>query len=235
MIVTREFCEKWFSYYNEKFFNGELPTPTFVLIETKTILGQFQCCRRLDAFANPYRQFFIRMSQYYDRPEHDLQETLVHEMIHYFISYKNIDDNGAHGHKWKSMADAINSKSDFHISRTTSVSGCKRSKDVAEKKKSPCTKAYMFAYKKYGQIMTFLVGETNVDKYKKWLQKEVNSKYSSIECGCAGIVNRLDFDQYSVCRTKVRGYFKSIDEFRSEIAPSMSDVEEFGKWIDKNI
>lgn len=226
MIATIEFMEKWFPYYNNLYFNNELPTPTFELMTAKTTLGQFQRSKRLDAFANPYYAYFIRLSTHYCRTEHDLAETLVHEMVHEYIAFKNIQDNGSHGRMWKAKAAEISAKSDFDITRTTSVDGCDVNPLLKEKKeRSVNNEVTIFGYYRYGKWFTFCVGATNVPKYKSWIEKNVNNR--TFEKAFIGIVKRTDgFDDYSLCRTKVRGFFKTNEEFNN----MLPNIKVTNKW-----
>lgn len=101
MIATIELMKEWFPKFNKEYFDNELPEPKFELMQEKTVLGNFQTCKRLDMMANPYRIFIVRLSTYFDTELRDLQETFIHELIHYFVSYKEIEDTSSHGEQWK--------------------------------------------------------------------------------------------------------------------------------------
>lgn len=133
--ITIEWLENEFNKFNKLYFNGELPLPHFVIFHPKTTLGQFQPCMRLTPFGNPIGAPIIRISNYFIRPIKEIQTTLIHEMIHYFIHFKGIEDTSSHGKKWKELAAQINVKGNWSITRTTSVVGCKVNERFVRNKK----------------------------------------------------------------------------------------------------
>lgn len=50
----------------------------------------------------------LRFSTCFDLPERDLEDTVIHEMIHYFLSYNGLHDRTAHGPLFKAMMQAVN-------------------------------------------------------------------------------------------------------------------------------
>ena len=118
MIITTEEIKKQFAYWNEKAFNNELPVPTFELTQTKRTLGQF-CSGRF--FGEP--TYKIRISIFYDRPLSSYIDTIVHEMLHFYIKYKGIKDNSSHGRIWKRMATDLSYKFNLNIKRTNPAGG----------------------------------------------------------------------------------------------------------------
>lgn len=118
MNITIPQIKEQFDIWNEKAFNGELPTPTFELMQTKSLLGQF--CPRKVMGVPTYK---IRISVYYDRPMESYIDTIVHEMLHYYIKYKGIKDTSSHGKKWKEMACQISRKFGLTITRTNPAGG----------------------------------------------------------------------------------------------------------------
>lgn len=228
MIPTIKWIEDNFKKYNELYFNNELPTPRFELISTKTILGQFQSCRRLDCMANPYKAYFIRLSTYYDRSEHDIAATLIHEQIHYWIDYKDIVDNGSHGTQWKALAEEINKKSDFNITRTTSVSDCQLNPEISKRrKKSGNDTINMFGYFQHNRWFVFCVGDTKIEQATD-ITKRIIETDKTVK-GFYGKVQRTKYiDSMAICRRRIKGYYKSNDEFEKEILPILEIKENYG-------
>jgi predicted SprT family Zn-dependent metalloprotease len=95
------------------FFNGVLPKIDIEISRTKHTLGQFTYIEKTNT---PLK---IRISKYYNRTEFEIDQTLVHEMIHYYICFMGMKDSSSHGIIFKGMANEINSKSNFHIEATT--------------------------------------------------------------------------------------------------------------------
>ena len=118
MIITLEEIKKQFDHWNAKAFNGELPTPQFELMQTKTLLGQF--CPRKIMGVETYK---IRISVFYDRPLESYIDTIVHEMLHFYIRYKGIKDTSSHGRIWKQEAAKLSRKFNLTITRTNPAGG----------------------------------------------------------------------------------------------------------------
>jgi len=118
MIITTQEIENQFNKWNDIIFNGELPKPHFELMQTKSLLGQF--CPRKVMGENTYK---IRISTYYDAPFERYVNTIVHEMLHYYIKYKGIKDTSSHGRVWKQMAYDISKKHGLNITRTSPGGG----------------------------------------------------------------------------------------------------------------
>ena len=116
--MTIEHITQLFKEWNAKAFNNELPLPHFSIINTKTTLGRF--CTRNVLGETIYR---IEITNYFDRTLQDYIDTIVHEMIHYYIRYKDIKDTSSHGKEFKRMAKELNGKFGLHIKRCNPVHG----------------------------------------------------------------------------------------------------------------
>lgn len=104
MYVDINWIERNFALMNERFFGGHLPTPKFVIDGSSQHLGQcsYTCKRnRLGRRVGPMH-YTISISNYYSRPEGNLLNTLLHEMIHlYFYSIGKL--NVGHGPEFQEM------------------------------------------------------------------------------------------------------------------------------------
>lgn len=221
MIATLGFLKEKFEYYNNLIFQNELPIPAFELMKTKHTLGQFEKCLRLTPFGNGKQpKYYIRLSTYFDRPINDLCETVVHEMVHMWIAVNNIRDNGSHGKQWQKKANEINKKYGFTISRCSSVDNCDINPIFL--KKLEAKPIMMFAYLKNNRWFTFATSVENSTKYKNWLNDSVKTR--QCEKACYGLYYRNADFNYTLCRTRVHGFYKTIDEFFNEIYPNIKDI-----------
>ena len=118
--ITLPKLETLFEKFNKEYFNGELQKPNFRIKTNKRQLG---CCEVKHTVTNPYVNVTIVISNYYNVPSKDLEETMLHEMIHYmeYVKHKKM----THTKTFKEKADEINklSKHRYNISRTTSRNG----------------------------------------------------------------------------------------------------------------
>lgn len=107
---TAKDLEVKFDEYNDKYFWSRLEKPRFVVTHTRRRLG---CFKGLD--------MVIEVSDYFARDEHEVMQTLVHEMIHAWQWQEYRDVN--HGSTFKRKAEDIRRYGEFDITRTSSVAG----------------------------------------------------------------------------------------------------------------
>lgn len=109
---------KLFNEYNNKYFYGKIRTPKFGLFHKQRTFGTY------------YREEHkISLTDYYiDKwAIHDVEEIMVHEMVHAYLHETHNEDVGAHyshGPRFYDCANRVNRQSNgyFHISRTTKLS-----------------------------------------------------------------------------------------------------------------
>jgi hypothetical protein len=87
-----------------------LPTPIFEAVGRFDLLGKFEWHNNGKKDKKPIRNQTIKMSSYYDYPESDFVNTMVHEMIHYYLAWNRIKDNKPHGKQFMKMASELNKK-----------------------------------------------------------------------------------------------------------------------------
>lgn len=117
MSPTVDFIRGQFAAFNARYFGDSLPEPRFVVINARTILGQFVCSRRRGwgVFAGRPRDFTIKISGHFDMPEKEYQNVLLHEMIHYYIAYNRIKDTSPHGEKFRAIMKRLNEEGGWDI------------------------------------------------------------------------------------------------------------------------
>lgn len=125
MKVTLDIIREKFDLFNDSYFNSELPRIEFKITKEKRRFGFFEYARRYDVMSNKYIEVPVRIgiSSYYDMPEKSFDETLIHEMIHYYIAHKRIKDNNQHGHYFMMYASRISAASGYDITRYGSSEG----------------------------------------------------------------------------------------------------------------
>ncbi|MBO4476594.1 MAG: SprT-like domain-containing protein [Bacteroidales bacterium] len=116
MIPAVPYIESRFDEFNALMFGGSLPKVPIVLGRAASYVGQctFKTRRRL-LRKREYYDFKLRFSTRFDLPEPELEDTVIHEMIHYYIKLNGISDTSAHGKVFRQMMNDINSKFGRHI------------------------------------------------------------------------------------------------------------------------
>ena len=103
MQITVEWMKQWFETFNRAYFQGVLPQPALQLSRSRTRLGSLSYKRVRTWKGMKNENYTLRLSNYYDLSERECQNTLLHEMIHYIIAYKDWKDTSAHGQLFRSM------------------------------------------------------------------------------------------------------------------------------------
>ncbi len=109
MEITIAYLQEAFRKYNEEIFENTLPMPNLRVSNAKRRLGSMHYHIQ-KAWGKTRRNFTIVVSNYYDVPLPLIEDTLIHEMIHYEIAYKKLKDTSAHGILFRQRMDEINSK-----------------------------------------------------------------------------------------------------------------------------
>lgn len=123
MRATLPFLRQKYDYFNELCFSGQLPQVRLRLSRARTYLGQLRYKRnRALWFRTTYSDITISLSTYLDLPEAEVEDTLLHEMIHLYILLSGQRDTSTHGALFRAKMREFNVKFGRHISvshRTT--------------------------------------------------------------------------------------------------------------------
>lgn len=116
MIATIPYVEKKFNEFNRLCFNGTLPRIPIELSDAKTFLGMCVYKKRRTILGKTeLYDFRLRINTRYDLPEQELEDTIIHEMIHYYIGVNKLEDASAHGPVFRQIMNAINTRYGRHI------------------------------------------------------------------------------------------------------------------------
>ncbi|MBO4671049.1 MAG: SprT-like domain-containing protein [Bacteroidales bacterium] len=116
MKADLTFIEARFDEFNSLIFGGKLPKIPLALSNAATYVGQCTFKTRKKPFRAPeHYDFKLRISTRFDLPQSELEDTIIHEMIHYYIRLNGIKDSSAHGTVFRRMMNDINSRFGRHI------------------------------------------------------------------------------------------------------------------------
>lgn len=116
MKPTTAYLEQRFDEFNRQMFAGRLPKIPVLLSNAQTFLGM--CVfkkRRTWNGKTEFYDFRLRINTRFDLPEHQVEDVLIHEMIHYYIALNRLE-NTAHGPVFRQMMQNINQKFGRQIS-----------------------------------------------------------------------------------------------------------------------
>ena len=106
MRANKEFVKSVFRDANGKIFGGQLPEFEIRIGSAARSFGSFNHPRNV--VRRDPSQCRITISAKYDLTEAELTDIIIHEMIHAFIWWKNIDDTSTHGEAFRTLMRAIN-------------------------------------------------------------------------------------------------------------------------------
>ncbi len=122
MRLSQKLLKKRFEKFNEKYFNGVLVVPDFIVGGSKWTAGEFKCKYYTDTdedgseYATELMNIRIYFSKRLIKNSNILDNIMLHEMIHYYGYYMNFDIEGLHEDYFLGMAERIN-KDGYNIQK----------------------------------------------------------------------------------------------------------------------
>lgn len=116
MTVTLAYLKEMFAAFNAECFGDELPVPVLKVGRARTMLGSLKYRKRRSLLGHlRCSDFTLTVSSFYDLPQEELDDTILHEMIHLFIASRNMRDDAPHGRLFRRKMDELNSRFGRHI------------------------------------------------------------------------------------------------------------------------
>ena len=116
MKATIPYVEKRFEEFNRLMFDGRLPKLPVELSDAKTFLGVCVYKKRRTLLGKTVcYDFKLRINTRIDLAEEEVEDIIIHEMIHYYILVNKIKDTSAHGRVFRQMMNGINERFGRHI------------------------------------------------------------------------------------------------------------------------
>lgn len=116
MKPTIPYLQQKIDEYNKQMFGGKLPPVPVLLVDVKTFLGVCTYKKRTDLSGNEEKyDFCLKFSTRIDLSEQELEDTIIHELIHYYIGVTQQQDGSSHGPLFRSIMESINQMFDRHL------------------------------------------------------------------------------------------------------------------------
>lgn len=116
MKANLKYVKEKFDLFNKMIFNGQLKPLPIRIGNARTSLGGVACMKRRSWTGKVENtNFRLTISAYRDLPEEELDDVIIHEMIHYYILSSQISDTSPHGKIFMSMMTDINRRFGRHI------------------------------------------------------------------------------------------------------------------------
>lgn len=166
MALTINFLRHNFRVFNEKYFDNELVEPQFRITHVKSYLGLYSYRRNIFDYII---YSVISISDFFDRSDEDVLNTLAHEMIHLYIAQNNIKDTRPHhGEVFYRIADRLNKEGNFHIARADNIKG------IGLRDKSAKNCFYVCCYKTDKYNFRFVMNQRRINNYYEHLKRRPN-------------------------------------------------------------
>ncbi|MDE7180115.1 MAG: SprT-like domain-containing protein [Muribaculaceae bacterium] len=99
MRPTVEYLHDKFEYFNNLCYQGKLPHPEIKLNRRASSMGLTRATYNRQTRE---KKVWIEISVKFDLPETEVVDTLLHEMIHYYIMVFDLKDSSQHGQLFRS-------------------------------------------------------------------------------------------------------------------------------------
>lgn len=131
MNISIDYIKQKFAEYNVQMFEGKLPPLEIRLSSARTFMGTLRYTKKRKLTGEwAYRNFQLVISTRFEVPESVIEDTVIHEMIHYYILYHGIQDTSTHGVIFQEMMNRINKCFNRHISISIRLPEEIRSEDM---------------------------------------------------------------------------------------------------------
>ena len=110
-MITLQELTTLFHKFNEEIFSSELPLCELYISASRTQAGYFRVIRK---FGRKPR-VTIAVSRTLPMIQEEIEDTLVHEMIHYLLYHRGIKESRPHGNAFRTIMKDINLRYGRHI------------------------------------------------------------------------------------------------------------------------
>ena len=147
--ATIPFLEQRFAEYNELMFDARLPQVKLRLSRARTYMGQLKWQRsRGNTLFSQVRKLVrlplghhaaptditLSISTLFDLPQAEIEDTLLHEMIHLHILVNRLRDTSSHGTLFRAKMREINERFGRHITISHRLTEQEREQDVRQRR-----------------------------------------------------------------------------------------------------
>ncbi len=115
MEITTNYIAERFQTFNRQMFGGKLTLPRIAVSRAHTLAGALSFKRRRVGGKIVKTDFTLRISAEVPMTEREVEDTIIHEMIHYSIASSQCTDTSAHGVLFRRLMNAINERHGRHI------------------------------------------------------------------------------------------------------------------------
>lgn len=217
MIATLEYVESKFHEFNKLMFGGVLKPLPIRLSSARTTLGKLRYYKKRSLFGNTkYSDFSLHITQRVDMDKNLLDDTIIHEMIHYYILSNQLTDSSAHGKIFRKMMADINSRFGRNVSISHKRTEEERNNDTELRRHLVCVSNFYD-----GRVGLSVVAESRL--FQLW---DEIPKFGGVkECRWYFTTNPY-FNRFRRCITVKIYLVTDIEELEDNLCDAMPLVRE---------
>lgn len=198
IVLTQQFNEI-FDKLNQLYFENKLPRIKYKIANSKCYFGRFIA-------KNVTKDCWISMSSVLINNIQDFEDTLAHEMIHYYIWYFNIRDSSSHGVVFNDFMWKINRQGLHKIT----VSG--KAQNLENKETFDIKHGFLCKTKDNPyQLFVFFIKENKINEYKQRLEISIKNNTWCLEYKYFTTNNEF-FKLQCVCNKSLRGQYLTLSK-----------------------
>ena len=173
------YVQEKFREFNRLMFGGKLPEPPMTITNAKTYFGvcAFRKHRKWNGRLE-YSDFKIRISRRFDLLQEEIDDTIIHEMIHYWIGLFSPADMPGHSPLFRKMMKEINQRFDRNIRVSHRLSAEQLEQTIDNRPKKHVVARVMLKDGRIG-IKVIPCMERHIRRYQRGMM--ASGKVSSIE------------------------------------------------------
>lgn len=173
------YVQEKFREFNRLMFGGKLPEPPMTITNAKTYFGvcAFRKHRKWNGRLE-YSDFKIRISRRFDLLQEEIDDTIIHEMIHYWIGLFSPADMPGHSPLFRKMMKEINQRFDRNIRVSHRLSAEQLEQTIDNRPKKHVVARVMLKDGRIG-IKVIPCMERHIRRYRRGMM--ASGKVSSIE------------------------------------------------------
>lgn len=218
MVATLDYVERKFNEFNHTIFGGRLKPLPFRLSNARTFLGQLRYSRKRSFWGGwKYGNFQFVISAGKEMDERLLEDTIIHEMIHYHILSNQLQDTSAHGKLFRKIMDDINARFGRNVTISHKPTEEEREKDREIRRHLICTSRFAD-----GRTGITIAARTRV--FMLW--NEIPKFPGVVECKWYSSLNPY-FNRFRRSQT-VKIYLVDREELERQLADALPLVKEGG-------
>lgn len=145
MIPTVSYLRQKFDEFNTLCFGGALKPIPILLTRARTYAAQLTSPRHPRSTVGSLSHgdgCYISYSVLFDRPESEIEDVLIHEMIHYYILANGYRDTSPHGKLFKQLMNHINARFGRHITISIRTVAAENKQDLQVRQHLVCVMTF---------------------------------------------------------------------------------------------